>query len=478
MSPIVSFLLISVASLVWTAPPSLALAGTAQEAASQVPHPVSPEDPPAEHRRVAERIHLIQLHRIHQGKFEKTVLTSSDLQTTLHLDVSGYVSGIVVLCDDEMAVSVDGRQMSPIRIGIDGSLWLKNFGRMRPEGLFSREQVHPSGVGESQAASAAKRGSVLAGGYTFFPAVSGDAVSPEPLISIRFQAGAGTLVLAVRQHGYTNICSVVPEKLLAREPIPFFHAGPPAAGLSDRFADDFKARINAVAKGIGTVEAAFADALVDGVTLIDLTGPYNAVTCSGRRRIWFYNTAFFSEPLDELVVIAEHESLHILVDLLQLADSTLIRELFADLRGYDDLSLERLELVTTGRLPARPSGNQHHHSPLLAFISEKHFLRGAKGGHAQADPEEFCTSFLHSLMYIGGFDEALFRPIQLSDSRIRQLTAQERKTVRDDYGRALQVFAQALGEQGYPSGSAAAKSAGQLVWRLEQARAVMGQAKR
>ena len=232
--------------------------------------------------------------------------------------------------------------------------------------------------------------------------------------------------LAVQQSGYTRLCAVAPELPPARAPIPFFYAGIPRAEYR-RMSPKIDERFSAIAKGIGAVESSFSSSLVDLVTIIDAGDRHDAVTSCDRRRIWFYNSAFAREPMEELTAIAEHESLHILVEQLRLADRLEIRELFADMKGYDDLSHERLELVTFGRTPARAGENRDEHALFFAFISEKNFLKGMKGGHPHTDPDEFCTSFLHSLMYIERFRDALSQLLKSPDSQHRSLSVEEKR---------------------------------------------------
>jgi hypothetical protein len=442
-----------------------------QEADKHYYHsPVQPTT--AEHRLVAGRIKLIQLYRIDQGKSEKLVLTQEDLQTTSYLEINGYVSGIIALCEDEMAVSVDGRRMSPIKIGSDGAFWLKNFGRLNHGDLLPSPETRAYGANPGAERRGAQLPAMLPGGYAFFPAVFGDAVSPGSRFNISFNADGKKMEFIVQQNGYTSICDVVPEQPLGREPIPFCYAGTPSAD-QDSTSGDIDKRIRAIARGIGAVESAFSASLVDGVTIIDAEDRYNAVTCNGLRRIWFYNNAFLGEPLEELSVIAEHESLHLLVDLLQLTERTEVRELFAKLKGYEDLSRERFEMVMTGRTLPRPGGDQGQGALFFAFISENHFLSGMKGGHPQADLEEFCTSFLHSLMHIGRFGDAILRPLAARGSTPQSLSAEEKNAVVADYLRALEVFAEILATRDLQGASPAARSAMHLSSRLAQARAAL-----
>lgn len=432
----------------------------------------APSEPTAEHRSVASRIKLIHLYRVAQGKSEKLVLTQGDLQTTSFLEIDGYVAGIVALCEDGMAVNIDGRQMSPIKIGNKGDFWVKNFGKLSQKDLFVSAGSRDDGIRPPETVRASQQPSLLAGGYSHFPVVSGDAVSPEPRFNISFDANGEKLNLTVQQNGYTRLCAVVPDLPPGRDPIPFCYAGNPPAQYS-RSSADIEERIRAIAKGIGAVESAFSSSLLDGVTIIDAEDRHDAVTSNGSRRMWFYGNAFLRESLAELTAIAEHESLHILVDQLRLTDRLEIRELFADLKGYEDLSQERLELVATGRTPARPGRDRNEHAGFFAFISENNFMKGMNGGHPQADPEEFCTSFLHSLMHIERFGEALSQLLKRPDSPPRYLSIDERKAVVGDYLRALDVVAQVLADRAPQDGSAAERTLQQLSFQLTHARATL-----
>lgn len=431
----------------------------------------SSEPPTAEHLLVADRVKLIQLYRVDQGKSEKLILTQEDLRTTSFLEVEGYVSGIIALCEEDMTISVDGQRMFPIRIGSDGGFWLKNFGRINHGDLPASSGTRAYGATAGADKRAAQLPALLPGGYAFFPAVFGDAVSPGSRFNISFNAEGKKMEFTVQQNGYTDLCAVTPEQPLGRDPIPFCYAGNPGADYDSTPGN--LDRVRAIAKGIGAVESAFSVNLVEGVTIIDSQDRYNAVTCSGQPRIWFYNNAFVGEPLEELSVIAEHESLHLLVDLLQLTERTEIRELFAKLKGYDELSRERFELVTTGRIIPRSGVDQGHPSLFFAFISESHFLKGMKGGHPQADPEEFCTSFLHSLMHIERFSEALSRPLAAHGSAPRFLSAAEKRALVADYMRILEAFTQILANRNPKVVAAAAKPATHLSSRLAQARAAL-----
>ena len=416
----------------------------------------------------ASRIKFVLLYTVNQGKIEKMVLKPGDLQSR-RFEVKGYVSGVVAFCEEEMAVHVEGRPMSPIKVDADGAVWLKNFGKISAAEFSPLAEAMGYQLGSSIIGAAGQPSSILPGGYAFFPEVLGDAVSPGTKFDISFEADGEKRNFTVQQSAYTAICAVVPDLARGRDPIPFCYAGNPSGAFMGMPAA-VNERIQAVAKGIGSVESVFSANLVDNVTIIDAENRHNAITSTGQRRIWFYTNAFLGEPLEELSVIAEHESLHILVDLLQLTERLEVRELFADLKGYDPLSRERFELVTAGRVPPRLAGNQSGDALFFAFISENHFLKGMKGGHAQADIEEFCTSFLHSLMYIERFGDAMAEPIKLRHSSPRHIAPNERRELAKNYYRTLDVFAKALSSSSSHADSRGSEPAAAISIRIAQAR--------
>jgi hypothetical protein len=410
--------------------------------------------------RPASPIRLVQIHHYDEGKPLQSLFTAADLASGT-VRVSGYITGIVVLCAEGTAVSLDGRRMDPIVMGPDKTVRIRNRGQMRLDQLFPAGAPLPSGAASSP----------LPGAFAYFPAVAGDAVSPEVQVVLRFGSGNRPLVAVLEQTGYTDLCEITPDTAVGRAPVHFSHAGSPRSELACDPAN-LADRTRAIARGIGSVETEFAPGLIEGVTIIDTADQYNAVTCNGRRRIWFYRSAFLQEPIAELSVIAEHESLHIVTDLLQLTSRTEVRELFADLKGYDTLSRERLELVIRGWSSSQAPREDNPRALFFQFIREGNFIEGMKGGHPQADPEEFCASFLHSLMYVDRFQAALSRPIGLPGSTPRALTLSEKRAITDDYLRALDVFEESIRQTASPDpASAAARAAARLSERMAQVRA-------
>jgi len=126
---------------------------------------------------------------------------------------------------------------------------------------------------------------------------------------------------------------------------------------------------------------------------------------------------------------------------------------------------------------ARSGAGQTAPSPPLAFISENNLLEGARGGHADADLDEFCTSFLHSLMHSDRLEEALLRPLDLGPSRSRDLTDGDRQALKTHFTRTIDAIAGSLNEV-RRNGFSGTDAAAHLALRLAQTRAVFSPASR
>jgi hypothetical protein len=209
---------------------------------------------------------------------------------------------------------------------------------------------------------------------------------------------------------------------------------------------DSKQRMEAILKGIRAAEAATLSNLVQQVDIIDLAAPHNALTCEGQNTIWIYNRLFWSKSPAELRTIAEHECMHILSNRLGLPTDPHIRELYAELMGFGAFSRERFCVLASGRPSGhpRPEGGTCRSGLFFDFISEFNFLRGASGGHAQDDVNEFCASFLHTLMYIDRLGPMLTRPIKTPSGGLVALTAAQQDMLLNEYKSVLTAMIKAL----------------------------------
>ena len=147
----------------------------------------------------------------------------------------------------------------------------------------------------------------------------------------------------------------------------------------------------------------------------------------------------------ELKVIAEHEALHLLVNLLGITDNTDLLAHFADLKGFDTFSRERFLLITKGIILPENHEENKEDGKFFAFIDERNFLQGMKGGHSHQNPDEFCASFIHSLMYVDGLLKNLARPLIMNGcSQPYYLTQIEKRGILKDYLNTLDILARAV----------------------------------
>lgn len=396
-----------------------------------------------ERRNVLEKVDMIYFHIVKDGKERTGFVTREDLKSGGPLSFDGYVCGIVVFCDEDMAVSVEGRKMSKIRRNTDGTFSVKYYGKLRPEELGKTYYEKLA----SRNGSSQKEGKFLLGGYSLFPEITGDAVHPKDRFRITLGSRGRSVELPVEQDGYKTIC-VVPANPDSRTlDVAVRYIGTNAQGMQNDLSD-FPSRVNAIAEGIASVEYTFQTDLVNSVNIIDYAGIQNAVTRDEGNDIWIYSETFRNEPVDELRSIAAHESLHKLVANQRLSRSSEVCTLFCDLKGFDILSYERFILMTTGAVPPERPASSSENELFFSFINEKHFIEGMKGGHSQANPDELCVSLLHSLMFIDRLKGNLDRPIALPDSdHYRFLTDAEKALVVDKYIKSIQVLLGSVPEE-------------------------------
>lgn len=372
---------------------------------------------------LTEKVRMVKLYTVHQGKALNRVLGVEELQSG-RVEVSGYVTGVLVLANSEMKAQVDGQNMSKIRSNGDGTYSIKYFGKVGSHEIgVTPFNSYYQKKGEDHRAQGHLEG------YSLFPRVVGDAVSPNPSFQIALRGGDASATFSVQQRGYDTFQP-------PRGSVEFQYLG---ERLDKHMQTaDFQARLNAITEGIRAVEQLFrAENLVERVKILDYEKVHNAVTCEEKNDIWFYINTFLGEPVEELRTIAQHEALHILVDRKRFAKDSLIRELFADLKGYEILSRERFMLITRG---AAPGDSAQGNSDFFSFIDEKNFIPGMKGGHSSQNVDEFCTSFLHTLMYVENLRENLDRPLKSDDGRARVMNPRKKEEILSAYLRTLRTF--------------------------------------
>ncbi|MDI6854260.1 MAG: hypothetical protein QME75_11740 [Deltaproteobacteria bacterium] len=384
-----------------------------------------------------------------------------DLRSLKPLNIKGYVTGVVMLLNDELAVSLDGMPMSRIRTNDDGTLTCKYFGPLESVGSISPYIESVSHKAPENAAAETGAAKYLFGGYSCFPLVRGAGVSREKQFFISLKKGNDSLRIVVRHQGSRAIFAAKNE---SGKQISFHYQG---TSLPNNFAKDpeLRSRLQAISAGIRSVEGKFGVDLVSRVNLVDYEKIRNAVTCGGEKEIWFYLKVLREEPLEELRTIAAHETLHLLVESQGFAEDAALREHFADLKGFDFLSYERFMLITKGIVLEKGKEDLKDEAIFFAFLDERNFLKGMKGGHAYQNPEEFCTSFLHSLMFVERLKDNLDRPLFLRGRQEPYFLSQtEKQNILKEYVKTLEILKQSL-----PGGQQAGFSVEKVGSILEQA---------
>jgi hypothetical protein len=397
---------------------------------------------PFDQETMLEKINVLVLYAVEGGETHTLFYGKEDLRSRDELVVEGYISGAVVLSNDEVEAYLGGLPMSRIRENDDGTLLCKYFGP-----LDSMQSILPyiesvsSTEGVETSTGTAK---YLFGGYSYFPKVPGTSVSPKDRFFISLKRGDASIQISVRQQASRTVFKFQPG---SREEIAFQYQG---TSIADHFAEEaeLQQRLIAVSEGIRSAEKWFNMDLVTRVNIVDYEGTHNALTCEGEKAIWFYIKALREEPLEELKTIARHETLHLLVDRQGFARDGELRAHFADLKGFGTFSYERFMLIAGGVVLGGAGKNQNENENFFAFISERNFLEGMKGGHAHQNPDEFCTSFLHSLMFVERFTKNLDRPLALNGrDEPNFLTEKEKQSVLKEYVQTFEILSRLISSQ-------------------------------
>jgi hypothetical protein len=401
----------------------------------------------------AERTGLpaLQIYQVREGKMVQRLIRPDRAASEGRLEIEGYVSLIVAVGRPDLSIRVDGAPMKPVRSDASGQVSLGYYGTIDPKQVLARGMPPSKGRTSETPAVGSESPSV----YTFFPAVPADTISRKQDFAIEIASRKGLLARLRIRHQATP----EPRNVLSGGSCRFGFVGTaPApgtpAGISGK-------RLRAVSEGVDFIETAFETDLVESVRVIGYDEIHNAVTFPDRTDIWFYRRALAEEPVDELKVIAAHEALHILVDALDLTESSALRHLFADLKGFSDFSAERFHVLARGVTPAAARLDKGEDGFFFDFISERNFLEEMKGGHPEENLDEFCTSFLHTLLYPQRL-AALLGPGRQDASGSRAYSSSERRRALDYYHHMLESLIQWTADQAGGSEAGYAEAAQRL----------------
>jgi hypothetical protein len=373
---------------------------------------------------------VIWLHVVKDGKIKKLAFEPQELADMPSITIDGYVNGIVLLSKNLLSVSVNGKPMSPIRMNADGYYKLKYYGNISRQDFWST--FLPA---EKKSESSEK----IQGCYSIFPKVPGDALSHAPKFQITLNQKHTSHHLTIHQDAVAklDLRAVLPVGSDAPE---FYYLGSNFKQF-DYTSKAFRKRVDALLAGIKNIERITDGKLVKTVHIIDYELAHNAYTCNNENTIWLYSKLLWQEPVQELRVIAEHETMHILSDQLGLSVNSRMRELFAELMGFGLFSLERFYVVSSGaNPPLKPMKPISNSSKLFDFVNEVNFIRGMNGGHSQDNLDEFCASFLHTLMYIDRLAPLLSMPIKSRSGSLIQLSTAEQANLFNEYNRVLETI--------------------------------------
>jgi hypothetical protein len=407
---------------------------------SDVAASAKPADAAAIYQDITDSIEALCIYQIQNGRSTVSFFSGSDLTPDQAIRVEGYISGVILLSTNFIEASVAGFPLQKLQINIDNPRDLTGYNDLKPDAL---------------AAAFRNAGRLdfdinrMKGKYGWFPRVPGDTVCTQNQFSIILKGERQTLEVPVFHAGSVKLSSLSskPDKDGNEMDFRYFGNNPEQFEISD-----VEVRIKAITDGIRSVESFVGDKLITSVNLLDYYGISNALTSDGRTEIWIYSDIFWKESIEELRTIARHETLHVLVDRDQLRKKNDLRELFADLKGLDSLSIERFALITTGILPPgnrRPDNNKSDHI-LFSFINEKNFFKGMKGGHSQDSLDEFCVSFLHTLLFPEILDRNLRSPLILGGGKTLVLSFKDQSSLLETYLMVIEKLISATAKN--PSG--------------------------
>ena len=418
----------------------LPFSSTAQTTPFRRPQVHSPNGRP---NLLPDTVTAIHIFHVLDGKGIQTVIPKHRLRSG-SFAVDGYISGLVVFCEDEITVTAEGRRFSRLFKNPDGSFSAKFFGRLEPGAFPGRVMEYP--YFETSDAELPERPdeAVLQDGYSLVPKVTGDAVSPRRMLQLALETDDQRWETTIQQNGFEK--TLLDGKRLDAPPRALY-VGTRLKRLQSEI-PDFDQRLHAIRQGIAGVEQRLGRRLVSEVVLLDYAAIHNAITCENSDEIWFYIEAFREEPVPELETIAAHEAIHKYVDQMGFTRSSALRKWFSNVKGHDPLSRERFLLLTQGIMPADAEASESENRLFFAFIDERNFLKDRKGGHSRDNLDEFCTSFVHSLLHIHRLENNLKRRILLHDQTRYKLTDSEKKELLETYRKTLAVFKDVLRPQG------------------------------
>ncbi|MBT4447326.1 MAG: hypothetical protein HOD06_01140 [Candidatus Komeilibacteria bacterium] len=379
---------------------------------------------------VIDKIKLIRFVVVHDNETESIIFSPEELQNNPTLSVEGYVANVMVLGDDGIEVSLNGQGSKKIDRDHDEDYLILGGTCVHPEELqtdeYSEDFFHDL-ITKSELTADEHGSTYLSGGHYFGLATSmgylGEPVNDDQNNILKFKTNDGTYSFPINQHVFQEFEPDNIEDSGRGGDLVFEYLGNRPDSISnDEGVDE---HIQAITNAITRVESISGSNLIDRVRFIDYNAD-NAFAAHYEKEMTFTMDHLEGNDVEESAATAEHEILHKYVDQKKFTDDPEIRTLFADLKGYT--SNKKTRIINNGWIPFDGFNEDYDNKIFFDFIDEKSFL-GRGGGHSKDNVWEFCTSFIHSLMYLDRLDDNLQ---EIGDE-------EERMSVLDNYIHTTQV---------------------------------------
>jgi hypothetical protein len=361
-------------------------------------------------------IEAIGLHEVVDGRKQESIIAIDQLAQAHPLTTQGYISQITFYCIEEgVSATLEGESPSAAqRLKVT---------KKKP---FVWEKTEDRQIKKNYQLAIA-------------PKIAGDCLSVKDELTVSVSTPQGeALDLTIRQRSYRPVFEAPVDRGQRTQPLVFRFLG---SGTEQFQSEAAQERFMALTEGIRKIEQAFGQELVQNVNIIDLKGHNNALSLEGKNEFWIYADTFWGYGADELRSAAAHETMHIYVDTGEFTGKPAIRKLYADLMGFGPESKERTTLLVTGHLPRGYASPKKPLAPFWGFINERHFIEGMSGGHSSDNIDEFCTSFLHSLLYIDRLETNLQKSIVIAAKKPPLVMGPaDRSRLLQNYRQAVEIF--------------------------------------
>lgn len=405
---------------------------------------VSPDKKSKNDQEVAKKIGLIHVEAVCDGELQTVNFTAEDLEKNPSLEVRGFLKGVMVL-GDEVDVKINGektrqlesgtRENGKIKVGMpclrtNDNLEIGEFSRSlsdsRVDSAYISEYLKEEGAGgKGKVPGTAYRG-------TFEKTETMNPIGYEQNNFVEVSGKNGKYVLPIKQE-----IEVISKKFSAgHHSVDLLYVGNGVEQFKKN--KEINEKIQIISHAIGQIEDSLCDKkLVKGFEVINTELKNAQAEYGGYVR---FTTGYLNgEDSATIINTTEHEVIHHHFFLNKLDENTELRELFADLQGYEGELKE--EILKDGGLPqivvAYSGANKN--KDFFEFIKESNFFSKG-GGHPTSNVREFICSLTHSLIYSDKLEGNLSK-INQGDG---QLSVKEQQLgILDNYEKTILVMLKA-----------------------------------